>query len=72
MLSDEGTGAEWSVALPGLLERMLETLSRDPTKLDAVASLIEDLRKTDQGADLIDPDFDTVWESLWAVREKLK
>ena len=72
MLSDNGTGAGWSVALPGLLERMLETLSRDPAKLDAVASLIEVLRKTDEGADLIDPDFDAVWESLWAAREKLK
>ena len=72
VLSGDGTSAEWSVALPGLLERMLETLSRDPAKLDAVASLIEDLRKTDEGADLIDPDFDAVWESLWTAREKLK
>ena len=72
VLSDNGTSAEWSVALPGLLERMLETLSRDPAKLDAVASLIQDLRKTEEGANLIDPDFDAVWESLWAAREKLK
>ena len=72
VLSDDGNSAAWSIALPGLLERMLETLSRDPAKLDAVASLIEDLRKTEEGADLIDPDFDAVWESLWAARETLK
>ena len=52
-------------ALPGLLERMLETLGSDPGKLDAVASLLEDLRKTEEGRDLIGPDFDAIWETLW-------
>ena len=46
LLSDEGSGPDWGGALPGLLERMLETLGSDPGKLDAVASLLEDLRKT--------------------------
>ena len=72
MLSSDGASAEWGAALPGLLERMLETLSRDPHRLDAVASLIEDLRKTEQGTELIGTEFDAVWESLWAVREKLE
>ena len=72
MLSNDGTGSDWGIALPGLLERMLETLSRDPHRLDAVASLIQDLRKTEEGTDLIGPEFDAVWESLWTVREKLR
>ena len=68
LLSSDGTGTDWGVALPGLLERMLETLGSDPGKLDAVASLLEDLRKTEEGRDLIGPDFDAIWEALWTVR----
>ena len=68
MLSSDGVGTDWGVALPGLLERMLETLGSDPGKLDAVASLLEDLRKTEEGRDLIGPDFDAIWETLWTVR----
>ena len=67
-LSNKSNGADWGVALPGLLERMLETLGSDPQKLDAVASLIEDLRRTEEGKELIDPDFYGVWEAIWTVR----
>ena len=49
LLSNERSGTNWGVALPGLLERMLETLGSDPGKLDAVASLLEDLRRTQEG-----------------------
>ena len=72
LLSNEGTGTDWGVALPGLLERMLETLGSDPRKLDAVASLLEDLRKTEEGSELIGPDFDAIWEALWTVRGRRK
>ena len=72
LLSDEGSGPDWGVALPGLLERMLETLGSDPGKLDAVASLLEDLRKTEEGKELIGADFDAVWEALWTVRGRRK
>ena len=72
LLSNDGTGTDWRVALPGLLERMLETLGSDPRKLDAVASLLEDLRKTEEGSELIGPDFDAIWEALWTVRGRRK
>ena len=68
LLSNESSGTNWGVALPGLLERMLETLGSDPGKLDAVASLLEDLRKTQEGRELIGDDFDGVWKALWTVR----
>ena len=72
LLSNERSGTNWSVALPGLLERMLETLGSDPGKLDAVASLLEDLRKTQEGKELIGDDFEAVWEALWTVRGRRK
>ena len=72
LLSSEGDGTNWGVALPGLLERMLETLGSDPRKLDAVASLLTDLRKTEEGRELIGTEFDGVWEALWTVRARRK
>ena len=68
LLSNQGTGTGWSSALPGLLERMLETLGSDPGKFDAVASLIDDLRRTEAGTELIGKDFDAIWDALWTVR----
>ncbi|MDE2824065.1 MAG: phospholipase D family protein [Chloroflexota bacterium] len=72
LLSSEGSTSDWGVALPGLLERMLETLGSDPRKLDAVGSLLEDLRKTEEGRELIGPDFEAIWEALWTVRGRRK
>ena len=72
LLSKESSRTEWGVELPGLLERMLETLASDPSKLDAVASLLEDLTKTQEGRELLGDDFQGVWEALWTVRARRK
>lgn len=61
-------GAQWSVAVPGLLERMLETLAQAPNRLDAVASLIRDLQATDVGRDVLGPRFMEIWKPLEAAR----
>ena len=58
-----------SLSSPGLMERMLETLHSGPDRLDAVASLVAELRKTEAGAELLGADFDAVWKPLWRVRE---
>ena len=47
---------------------MLEALATDPDRLDTVASLLNDLRKTEAGRELLGTDFDDVWGALWAVR----
>ena len=67
-LSGGDAGAGWGAAMPGLLERMLETLGSDPDRLDAVASLLEDLRGTEEGRELMGEEFDAVWDALWTVR----
>ena len=69
-LSSENGKAEWGVALPGMLERMLETLGSDPKRLDSVASLLAELHKTEDGVELIGADFQSAWDAIWAVRER--
>jgi hypothetical protein len=63
-----GTG-EASLSNGALLEALLRTLYRSPARLDAVARLVADLRKQPEGSGLLPPNFDEVWEPIWAVRE---
>ena len=69
--TDNGSFAA-GISLPGLMERMLETLHNGPHRLDAVKSLVDDLRETDAGAELLGPEFDSIWEPLWKVRENMR
>ena len=71
-LSTGKSDSSWGVALPGLMERMLETLGSDPRRLDDVNSLIEELRSTEAGAELLGQEFEAVWDALWTARRRLK
>lgn len=67
-----GNGA-WRSSDPGgmpILEKMLKALDRDPTKLDELARLIADLRRTPEGAALLPPGLDAIWEPIWEIREE--
>ena len=71
-LSSGDSDSSWGAALPGLMERMLETLGSDPRRLDDVNSLIEELRSTEAGAELLGTEFEAVWDALWTARGRLK
>ena len=71
-LANGNSDSSWEVALPGLLERMLETLGSDPRRLDDVNSLIEELRSTESGTELLGAEFEAVWCALWTARGRLK
>ena len=70
-LANGNSNSSWGIAIPGLMERMLETLGRDPRRLDDVNSLIEELRRTESGAELLGVEFEAVWHSIWTARERL-
>ena len=72
VLADGTAVGSWGAALPGLLERMLETLGSDPRRLDDVNALIEDLRRTEAGSELLGDEFEAVWDALWTARGRLK
>jgi hypothetical protein len=55
-----------------ILETMLKALGRDPAKLDEVGRLVADLRRTPEGAALLPPGFDAIWEPIWKTREELR
>jgi hypothetical protein len=49
----------------GLLERLLRVLDRDPDRLKDVAKIVEDLKQSDGGKDLLPDNFESIWEPVW-------
>lgn len=49
----------------GLLERLLRVLDRDPDRLKDVAKMVEDLKQSDGGKDLLPDNFESIWEPVW-------
>jgi hypothetical protein len=70
--ADNGNDSSWLHSDLSLLEPLLRTLHRNPEKLDRVAKLVEDLRKTPDGMDLLPPGLITAWEPIWKVRQELQ
>ncbi len=68
LVSREAFG-NWNTS--ALLEALLESLSRDPRRIDLAARLIEDLKKTPEGKDLLPEGLEEIWQPVWAAREAL-
>lgn len=51
-----------------LLESMLRSLARDPSRLDHVNRLIEDLSKTGEGRRLLPDGTEQIWPVIWQAR----
>ncbi|MCL7744264.1 phospholipase D family protein [Guyparkeria hydrothermalis] len=72
MLSSSAQGRGSGGGQIPMLETLLKALDRDPERLDQVAKVVEELRRTDKGADLIPTAFQEVWEPIWQTRETLR
>lgn len=62
--------ADGQLGIP-MLETLMRTLTRDPAKLDQVNRLVEDLRKTPEGIQLLPDGFDAIWEPIWQARLRM-
>jgi hypothetical protein len=52
-----------------LFEPMVRALARDPTKIDEIGSIIEELAKTPDGRSILPEGWEEVWEPIRAARE---
>jgi hypothetical protein len=64
-------GANGAASIP-LFEELSRALATQPELLDGVQSLVDDLRKTEEGAALLPTNFDSVWKPIWSAREALR
>ena len=65
-------GAGTSAAGLPLLEAMVRTLHRCPAQRDQIKRVVDDLRQTPEGRQMLPEGFDEVWEPIWRVREELR
>jgi len=72
-LADWATGdgqgqwrGSWQASLGGdtLLEDLIRTASREPNRLEPVRRLIEDLRSTPEGREIVPDDFYALWQRV--------
>ena len=63
---DGQTAVGWGQTLDGetLLEDILRTASRDPTRLDVVRRLVTDLRRTEEGRAILPDDLYAMWTAV--------
>jgi len=54
-----------------LLEPLVRALHRDPSRLDQIARVVEELESGEGGeeGDLLPEQFDAIWEAVWSVRQ---
>lgn len=64
-----GNGPSFS-GIP-LFEAMVRALHSGSQRLDEVARLVDDLKKTPEGQELLPEGFDTIWEPICAARRRL-
>jgi hypothetical protein len=66
-IGNQSKNSDWLSA--PLFEVLLRALYRNPQQLDSVASLLESLRKTEDGLSVLPEGFLELWEPIWAVRK---
>lgn len=66
--TDNGSGP---AAFP-LFEALMRALERDPSRLDQIAKLLDDLHKTPEGKRLVPEGLDEVWQPILEARRRLK
>jgi hypothetical protein len=55
-----------------LLEPMLHALSRDPSRIDQIARVIDELSATPEGRERLPEGLDSVWPAVLAAREGMR
>jgi hypothetical protein len=67
----KGSGETYSSG-PLLFETLVRALDRNPAKLDHIARVVADFRRTEEGRSLLPEGFDSIWDPIWAARERQK
>ena len=69
--SSSGDGSASRFGQVPLLETMVKALAQNPDALVPINRLIEDLKRTEEGAERIPDGIDQVWPAIWEARSQL-
>jgi hypothetical protein len=70
--SDKAKGGAADLFPISIFEMLVKALHRDPDRLDQVNRLIQDLKKSKEGQNLLPDEFDLIWEPIWQARQEIK
>ena len=71
--SFQKTSVTWEDLDLPLLEDLIRALSRSPeTKIDRIAEIVEKLRRTPQGQQIIPAEFDQLWQTILQARKEIQ
>lgn len=65
----QGGGGDWGIGPDNaaMLEDLVRTAARDPSRLEPVRRLIDDMRKTDEGREIVPDDLLCLWNAVQAA-----
>ena len=67
-----GTGsAGWNAGQAGVFETLVRALGTSTSVLADIAPLIERLRRSEKGWQVLPEGFGELWDLVWAARERL-
>ena len=70
---EQNTSASWEDLDLPLLEDLIRALSRSPeTKIDRISEIVEQLRRTPQGQQIIPTEFDQLWQVILQARNEIQ
>lgn len=67
--SSSGSNAKSNTIYIPLFESLVRALNSNLEKLDRIARLVEELRNTPEGKQLLPEGFDEIWDPIWAARQ---
>lgn len=71
-LSPESNGHDSYAPQFPLFEALVKALSHNPTQLDRIHHLVNDLRQLPEDEQLLPDEFEQIWEPIYAVRQTLQ
>lgn len=55
-----------------LLEKLIQALHSDPEKIEWVAELVNDMKKSGDSAAILPPGFDAIWKPIRKAGERIR
>lgn len=71
LLGNGGGGSGWNAGHGGVFETLVRALGAKTSALDDIAPLVERLRRSEKGRQVLPPGFEDLWDLIWAAHLQL-
>jgi len=71
LLGNGAGGSGWNAGQGGVFETLVRALGAKTSALDDIAPLVERLRRSEKGKQVLPPGFEDLWDLIWAAHLQL-